>query len=74
TSVGSEDVPGAGPVMADSNGGKLYRQSVLDRGNWKLPFRWGVIGTVEPSVARVTVSYGGATSQAALDHGWFVAS
>ncbi|MBL3671063.1 hypothetical protein JL475_35030, partial [Streptomyces sp. M2CJ-2] len=74
TSVGSEDVPGAGPVMADSNGGKLYQQSVLDRGNWKLPFRWGVIGTVEPSVARVTVSYGGATSQAALDHGWFVAS
>ncbi|PWI10377.1 hypothetical protein DIZ27_12245 [Streptomyces sp. NWU339] len=74
TSVGSDDVPGAGPVMADINGGKLYQQSVLDRGNWKLPFRWGVIGTVEPSVARVTVTYGGATSQAALDHGWFVAS
>ncbi|MGC0376361.1 hypothetical protein [Streptomyces sp. SAI-229] len=74
TSVGSDDVPGAGPVMADSNGGKLYQQSVIDRGNWKLPFRWGAIGTVEPSVARVTVSYGGATSQAALDHGWFVAS
>ncbi|WP_371665394.1 hypothetical protein OG306_15515 [Streptomyces sp. NBC_01241] len=73
-SVGSDDVPGAGPVMADINGGKLYQQSVLDRGNWKLPFRWGVIGTVEPSVARVTVSYGGATSQAALDHGWFVVS
>ncbi|MEW2484947.1 hypothetical protein [Streptomyces sp. NPDC048411] len=73
-SVGSDDVPGAGPVMADINGGKLYQQSVLDRGNWKLPFRWGVIGTVEPSVARVTVSYGGATSQAALDHGWFVAA
>ncbi|WP_406495005.1 hypothetical protein OG936_14200 [Streptomyces sp. NBC_00846] len=72
--VGSDDVPGAGPVMADINGGKLYQQSILDRGNWKLPFRWGVIGTVEPSVARVTVSYGGATSQAALDHGWFVAS
>ncbi|MCX4787333.1 MULTISPECIES: hypothetical protein [unclassified Streptomyces] len=73
-SVGSDDVPGAGPVMADINGGKLYQQSVLDRGNWKLPFRWGVIGTVEPSVARVTVSYGGAASQAALDHGWFVVS
>ncbi|MFE4328042.1 hypothetical protein ACFRQM_00970 [Streptomyces sp. NPDC056831] len=72
--VGSDDVPGAGPVMADINGGKLYQQSVLDRGNWKLPFQWGVIGTVEPSVARVTVSYGGATSRAALDHGWFVAS
>ncbi|MFB6956618.1 hypothetical protein ACFCYB_06135 [Streptomyces sp. NPDC056309] len=73
-SVGSDDVPGAGPVMADINGGKLYQQSVLDHGNWKLPFRWGVIGTVKPSVARVTVSYGGDTSQAALDHGWFVAS
>ncbi|MFB7572174.1 hypothetical protein [Streptomyces sp. NPDC056165] len=73
-SVGSDDVPGAGPVMADINGGKLYQQSALDRGNWKLPFRWGVMGTVKPSVARVTVSYGGATSQAALDHGWFVAS
>ncbi|MFE7209327.1 hypothetical protein ACFY0A_06075 [Streptomyces sp. NPDC001698] len=72
--VGSDDVPGAGPVMADINGGKLYQQSILDRGNWKLPFRWGVIGTVKPSVARVTVSYGGETSQAALDHGWFVAS
>jgi hypothetical protein len=74
TSVGFDDPPGAGPVMADINGGKLYQQSVIDRGSWKLPFRWGVIGTVEPSVARVTVSYGGATSQAALDHGWFVAS
>ncbi|MER6976490.1 hypothetical protein ABT317_05430, partial [Streptomyces carpinensis] len=74
TSVGSDDPPGAGPVVADINGGKLYQQSFIDRGNWKLPFRWGVIGTVKPSVARVTVSYGGATSQAALDHGWFVAS
>jgi hypothetical protein len=74
TGMGFDDPPGAGPVMADINSGKLYQQSVLDRGNWKLPFRWGVIGTVEPSVARVTVSYGGATSRAALDHGWFIAS
>lgn len=74
TSVGADDTPDAGPVMADSNGGKLHRQSVLDHGNWKLPFRWGVIGTVKPSVARVTVTYGGVTRQAALDHGWFVAS
>ncbi|MFE9312647.1 hypothetical protein ACFYM5_34315 [Streptomyces sp. NPDC006706] len=73
-SVGSDDVPGAGPVMADINGGQLYQQSFLDRGHWKLPFQWGVIGTVKPSVARVTVSYGGATSQAVLDHGWFVAT
>ncbi|MFE7712141.1 hypothetical protein ACFU6I_41800 [Streptomyces sp. NPDC057486] len=74
TSVGSDGPPDAGPVMADINGGKLYQQSFLDRGNWKLPFRWGVIGTVKTQVVRVTVSYGGATSQAALDHGWFVAS
>ncbi|MEU5086380.1 hypothetical protein [Streptomyces sp. NPDC021356] len=74
TRVGSDDVPGAGPVTADIDGGSLYQQSVLDRGNWTLPLRWSVIGTVEPSVARVTVSYGGATSRAALDHGWFVAS
>ncbi|WP_328871271.1 hypothetical protein OHT76_14730 [Streptomyces sp. NBC_00287] len=71
---GGGDVPDAPPVVADINGGKLYQQSFLDKGNWKLPFRWGVIGTFEPSVAKVTVSYGGATSQAALDHGWFVAS
>ncbi|WP_435059331.1 hypothetical protein [Streptomyces sp. bgisy060] len=74
TSTGSDGPPDAGPVRSDINGGKLHQQSFLDRGNWKLPFRWGVIGTVEPSVARVTVSYGGATSRAALDHGWFVAS
>ncbi|MCX3060217.1 hypothetical protein, partial [Streptomyces beihaiensis] len=73
-SSGSDRPPGAGPVMADINGGKLYQQSYLDRGNWKLPFRWGVIGTAQPSVARVTVSYGGVTSRAALDHGWFVGS
>ncbi|WP_282699512.1 hypothetical protein [Streptomyces sp. CC219B] len=71
---GGWDGPDAPAVVVDSNGGKLYQQSFLDRGNWKLPFRWGVIGTVDPSVARVTVSYGEATSEAALDHGWFVAS
>ncbi|EFH28626.1 conserved hypothetical protein [Streptomyces sviceus ATCC 29083] len=43
-------------------------------GNWKLPFGWGFIGTVEPTVAKVTVSYGGVSSEAVLDHGWFVAS
>jgi hypothetical protein len=74
SSVGITSAPDAGPVQADINGGKLYQQSFLDRGNWKLPFRWGVIGRAEPSVARVTVTYGDATSQAALDHGWFVAS
>ncbi|MFJ1971248.1 hypothetical protein ACIO93_21490 [Streptomyces sp. NPDC087903] len=72
TSAGDDGAPGA--VSADINGGKLYQQSFLDKGHWKLPFRWGVIGTVKSSVSKVTVSYGDATSQAALDHGWFVAS
>ncbi|MFI2432068.1 hypothetical protein [Streptomyces sp. NPDC018693] len=62
------------PVVADINSGKLYQQSFLDRGNWKLPFRWGIIGTVEPSVAKVTVSYGDSSATAVLDHGWFVAA
>ncbi|MCX4700882.1 hypothetical protein [Streptomyces sp. NBC_01373] len=74
TSGGSDRLPDSPPVLADINGGKLYQQSFLDKGNWKLPFRWGFIGTVVPSVAKVTVSYGGATSEATLDHGWFVAS
>ena len=74
TSAGGLDFDNGGPVMADINSGKLYQQSFIDRGNWKLPFRWGTIGQVKPSVARVTVSYGGSTSEAALDHGWFVAS
>ncbi|MER7573789.1 hypothetical protein [Streptomyces sp. NPDC126514] len=72
--IGGADAPGAAGVMPDMNAGKLYQQSFLDKGNWALPFRWGVIGTVDPSVTKVTVSYGGATSEAALDHGWFVAS
>lgn len=71
---GSDRLPDSPPVLADANGGKLYQQSFLDKGSWKLPFRWGFIGTVESSVAKVTVSYGGATSEAVIDHGWFVAS
>lgn len=74
TSTGGLEFDNGGPVMADINSGKLYQQSFLDKGNWKLPFRWGSIGQVESSVARVTVSYGGSTSEAVLDHGWFVAS
>lgn len=74
TSVGSDRQPDSPPVLADINGNKLYQQSFLDKGNWKLPFSWGFIGTVEPGVAKVTVSYGGAESEAVLDHGWFVAS
>ncbi|MEV0171733.1 hypothetical protein AB0I00_11530 [Streptomyces sp. NPDC050803] len=66
--------PDTPAVVPDMNAGKLYQQSYLDRGNWKLPFRWGAIGTVDPKVARVTVSYGGETGEAVLDHGWFVAT
>ncbi|MEU6229581.1 hypothetical protein [Streptomyces sp. NPDC047042] len=73
-SAGGKEFDNGGPVMPDINAGKLYQQSFIDKGNWKLPFRWGSIGRVEPSVARVTVSYGGSTSEAALDHGWFVAT
>ncbi|MFF9620365.1 hypothetical protein [Streptomyces griseosporeus] len=73
TSVGGTAGDPAHPVYADINSGKLYQQSFLDKGNWKLPFRWGIVGTVQPSVARVTVSYGDSSAEAVLDHGWFVA-
>ncbi|MFD0314901.1 hypothetical protein [Streptomyces flavalbus] len=66
--------PDAGPVVPDINAQKLYAQSFLDKGNWTLPFRWADIGTVEDSVKRVTVEYGGETSEAVLDDGWFVAT
>ncbi|MFF6800986.1 hypothetical protein [Streptomyces sp. NPDC012616] len=76
-SVSSSDANSAdaGVVVPDVNGGALYQQSFIDKGRWKLPFRWAAIGTVEPSVAKVTVSYGDAGPVAAvLDHGWFVAA
>ncbi|MCK1820463.1 hypothetical protein MTQ10_12770 [Streptomyces sp. XM83C] len=63
----------AHPVYPDINSGKLYQQSIIDKGSWKLPFRWGIIGTVHPSVAKVTASYGDSTVPGVLDHGWFVA-
>ncbi|MFD7133924.1 hypothetical protein [Streptomyces sp. NPDC059894] len=74
TGTADAGADGAGPVTADINGGKLYQQSVLDKGAWRLPFRWGVIGRVGSSVAKVTVSYGDSSATAALDHGWFVAA
>jgi hypothetical protein len=74
TSVGSDRQPDSPPVLPDMNGNKLYQQSFLNKGNWKLPFSWGFIGTVDPTVAKVTVSYGGVGGEAVLDHGWFVAS
>lgn len=73
-SSGDAAGPDAGLVSADINGGKLYQQSFLDKGNWKLPFRWGVVGTVDATVAKVTVSYGDSSATATLDHGWFVAA
>ncbi|MFK4100026.1 hypothetical protein ACI2L1_08080 [Streptomyces sp. NPDC019531] len=74
SAVGSDRQPDSPPVLVDTGANKLYQQSFMNKGNWKLPFGWGFIGTVEPTVARVTVSYGGSTSEAVLDHGWFVAS
>lgn len=74
TSSSDADAPDAGPVVPDVNGGKLYQQSFPDKGHWRLPFRWGVIGTVEPSVAKVTVSYGDGSETATLDGHWFVAA
>ncbi|MFD4501759.1 hypothetical protein [Streptomyces sp. NPDC058457] len=62
------------PVVPDINSGKLYQQSVIDKGNWKLPFRWGIIGGYRASVATMTVSYGGGAGEVVLDHGWFVAT
>ncbi|MEU5597456.1 hypothetical protein [Streptomyces sp. NPDC020298] len=73
TAVGDDAPPDAGAVYPDANSGKLYQQSFLGKGDWKLPFRWGIIGTVKPSVARLTVSYGGGNGVAVVDHGWFVA-
>ncbi|KUN77493.1 hypothetical protein [Streptomyces griseoruber] len=75
-SVSSRDAaaPDAGPVVPDPNGGRLYQQSFIDKGHWKLPFRWAAIGYVNSSVARVTVSYGDSTvDPAVLDHGWYIA-
>ncbi|WP_338683338.1 hypothetical protein QD712_21130 [Streptomyces acidiscabies] len=64
------------PLVYPDINSKLYQQSFLDRGNWKLPFRWGVIGTYIPAkVTRVTASYGTSTPvEATLDHGWYVAT
>jgi hypothetical protein len=74
TGTRDSDPPDAGPVVPDVNASELFRQPLAAKGHWQLPFRWGVVGTVEPSVTEVSVSYGGATHRAVLDHGWFVAS
>ncbi|WP_217554074.1 hypothetical protein [Streptomyces sp. GbtcB6] len=74
TSTGDPFGGAATPVVPDINSGKLYQQSVIDKGNWKLPFRWGIIGGYRASVATMTVSYGGGAGEVVLDHGWFVAT
>ncbi|MGW5650017.1 hypothetical protein [Streptomyces humi] len=74
TSAGDPFGDAGTPVVPDMNSGKLYQQSVIDKGDWKLPFRWGIIGGHRTSVTRMTVSYGGDAGQVVLDHGWFVAT
>jgi hypothetical protein len=74
TSMGADNDPNRGAVKPDINASKLYKQTILSNGGWKLPYRWGSIGTIESGIARVTVSYGGATVEAALDHGYFAAT
>ncbi|MFF5142184.1 hypothetical protein ACFY6U_21035 [Streptomyces sp. NPDC013157] len=74
TSIGDPFGDAGTPVVPDINSGKLYQQSVIDKGNWKLPFRWGIIGGYRASVAAMTVSYGDSAGEVVLDHGWFVAT
>ncbi|MER6079967.1 hypothetical protein [Streptomyces sp. NPDC001833] len=74
TSIGDPFGDAKTPVVPDINSGKLYQQSVIDKGNWKLPFRWGIIGGYRASVATMTVSYGDSAGAVVLDHGWFVAT
>ncbi|MEU6340418.1 hypothetical protein ABZ883_05625 [Streptomyces sp. NPDC046977] len=67
-------VPARGPVAPEIKASSLYQQAVRPGHGWSFPYRWGSIGTVEPQVARVTVSYGGVTEEATLDHGYYAAS
>jgi hypothetical protein len=74
TSIGDPFGDAGTAVVPDINSGKLYQQSFIDKGNWKLPFRWGIIGGYRASVATMTVSYGDGAGEVVLDHGWFVAT
>ncbi|MEW2299412.1 hypothetical protein AB0958_05390 [Streptomyces sp. NPDC006655] len=74
TSIGDPFGDAKTSVVPDIDSGKLYQQSIIDKGHWKLPFRWGIIGGRRASVSRMTVSYGDAAGQVVLDHGWFVAT
>ncbi|WP_199549524.1 hypothetical protein [Streptomyces sp. N35] len=66
--------PEYGAVHPDLNGDKLNKQTIITSDGWRLPFRWGTIGQVRASVDRVTVTYGGKTVEASLDHGWYAAT
>jgi hypothetical protein len=58
-------------ITVDANASILYRQI----GAWTFPYHWADFGTIDdPGVTRVTVSYGGATQDAFIDHGYFVTS
>ncbi|MGW0145680.1 hypothetical protein ACWDVU_08725 [Streptomyces sp. NPDC003333] len=70
----SDEIADAGAVLVNPNSNRLFKQTVLDHGRWKLPFRWAVVGTAKPSVARVTVSYGDSGAEATVRDGRFVAS
>ncbi|MFJ6928113.1 hypothetical protein ACIQUP_12520 [Streptomyces nigra] len=70
----SDLIPDEGAVLVNPNGNRLFKQTVLDHGRWRLPFRWAVIGDVKPSVARVTVSYGDSRAEATVGKGRFVVS
>ncbi|MFF4554428.1 hypothetical protein [Streptomyces sp. NPDC001422] len=74
TGASDSDPPGRRLVVPDPNAGELFQQMAADTGSWTLPFRWAVVGTVDPSVTEVSVSYGNTTRQAVVDDGWFVAS
>ncbi|MDX2849878.1 hypothetical protein [Actinacidiphila glaucinigra] len=76
TSSGDTGAPGRGPVVPDDNAFRLYKQDGATGPGlpYHFPFRWGSVGTVEHGVAKVTVSWGGVTRQAALDHGYFAAT
>ncbi|MFI9462044.1 hypothetical protein [Streptomyces xiamenensis] len=53
-------------VLPDSGAARHY---VGDE--WTTPFRWAHYGEISPEVARLTVTYAGATEEAALESGYF---
>ncbi|MFJ3926758.1 hypothetical protein [Streptomyces sp. NPDC090022] len=75
--AGSHGAPRAAQsplVVEDANAAKLWRQAVPKGAPWKLPYRWGDFGTVDRSVVKVTVTYGGKTVEAGVEDGRYAAS